>query len=92
MIATKDIRIEKDFLGEKKYQVHLLWCTNITCRRKLPNYRISHSSITHYSNGNCEKAAALANIDTGYLAKDIGHEIAEARKKLLMESFMINLS
>ena len=71
----------KRFLGEKKYQVHLLWCTNITCRRKLPNYRISHSSITHYSNGNCEKAAALANIDTGYLAKDIGHEIAEAKAR-----------
>ena len=65
----------------------LLWCTNITCRRKLPNYRISHSSITHYSNGNCEKAAALANIDTGYLAKDIGHEIAEAAQEIVDGKF-----
>ena len=87
MIATKDIRIEKDFLGKKKYQVQLIMVYKHYVRRKLPNYRIPHSSITHYSNGNCEKAAALANIDTGYLAKDIGHEIAEAAQEIVDGKF-----
>ena len=34
-----------------------------------------------------EKAAALANIDTGYLAKDIGHEIAEAAQEIVDGKF-----
>ena len=34
-----------------------------------------------------KKAAALANIDTGYLAKDIGHEIAEAAQEIVDGKF-----
>ncbi len=34
-----------------------------------------------------KKAAALANMDTGYLAKDIGHEIAEAAQEIVDGKF-----
>ena len=30
-------------------------------------------------------------MDTGYLAKDIGHEIAEAAQEIVDGNFMINL-
>ncbi|MGN4724533.1 aspartate ammonia-lyase [Bacillus cereus group sp. MYBK15-3] len=84
MIATKDIRIEKDFLGEKEvpsaayYGVQTLRAVE---NFPITGYRIHPSLITAMAI--VKKAAALANIDTGYLAKDIGHEIAEAAQEIV---------
>ncbi|MGG0233528.1 aspartate ammonia-lyase [Bacillus tropicus] len=84
MIATKDIRIEKDFLGEKEvpsaayYGVQTLRAVE---NFPITGYRIHPSLITAMAI--VKKAAALANMDTGYLAKDIGNEIAEAAQEIL---------
>ncbi|EOO23980.1 aspartate ammonia-lyase [Bacillus cereus BAG1X2-3] len=88
MIATKDIRIEKDFLGEKEvpsaayYGVQTLRAVE---NFPITGYRIHPSLITAMAI--VKKAAALANIDTGYLAKDIGHEIAEAAQEIVDGKF-----
>ncbi|HHT7153860.1 aspartate ammonia-lyase [Bacillus cereus] len=88
MIATKDIRIEKDFLGEKEvpsaayYGVQTLRAVE---NFPITGYRIHPSLITAMVI--VKKAAALANIDTGYLAKDIGHEIAEAAQEIVDGKF-----
>lgn len=88
MIATKDIRIEKDFLGEK--QVPSVAYYGVQTLRAVENfpitgYRIHPSLITAMAI--VKKAAALANMDTGYLAKDIGHEIAEAAQEIVDGKF-----
>ena len=88
MIATKDIRIEKDFLGEK--EVPSVAYYGVQTLRAVENfpitgYRIHPSLITAMAI--VKKAAALANIDTGYLAKDIGHEIAEAAQEIVDGKF-----
>ncbi|ENQ3112849.1 aspartate ammonia-lyase [Bacillus sp. GKis3/1] len=88
MIATKDIRIEKDFLGEKEvpsaayYGVQTLRAVE---NFPITGYRIHPSLITAMAI--VKKAAALANMDTGYLAKDIGHEIAEAAQEIVDGKF-----
>ncbi|MBJ7966737.1 aspartate ammonia-lyase [Bacillus cereus] len=88
MIATKDIRIEKDFLGEKEvpsaayYGVQTLRAVE---NFPITGYRIHPSLITAMAI--VKKSAALANIDTGYLAKDIGHEIAEAAQEIVDGKF-----
>ncbi|MBG9617221.1 MULTISPECIES: aspartate ammonia-lyase [Bacillus cereus group] len=88
MIATKDIRIEKDFLGEKEvpsaayYGVQTLRAVE---NFPITGYRIHPSLITAMAI--VKKAAALANIDTGYLAKDIGYEIAEAAQEIVDGKF-----
>ncbi|EEL30455.1 aspartate ammonia-lyase [Bacillus cereus group sp. MYBK59-1] len=88
MIATKDIRIEKDFLGKKEvpsaayYGVQTLRAVE---NFPITGYRIHPSLITAMAI--VKKAAALANIDTGYLAKDIGHEIAEAAQEIVDGKF-----
>ncbi|MEB9611959.1 aspartate ammonia-lyase [Bacillus cereus] len=88
MIATKDIRIEKDFLGEKEvpsaayYGVQTLRAVE---NFPITGYRIHPSLITAMAI--VKKAAALANIDTGYLAKDIGHEIVEAAQEIVDGKF-----
>lgn len=88
MIATKDVRIEKDFLGEKEvpsaayYGVQTLRAVE---NFPITGYRIHPSLITAMAI--VKKAAALANIDTGYLAKDIGHEIAEAAQEIVDGKF-----
>ena len=88
MIATKDIRIEKDFLGEKEvpsaayYGVQTLRAVE---NFPITGYRIHPSLITAMAI--VKKAAALANIDTGYLAKDIGNEIAEAAQEIVDGKF-----
>ncbi|MEB9556541.1 aspartate ammonia-lyase [Bacillus cereus] len=88
MIATKDIRIEKDFLGEKEvpsaayYGVQTLRAVE---NFPITGYRIHPSLISAMAI--VKKAAALANIDTGYLAKDIGHEIAEAAQEIVDGKF-----
>ena len=79
MIATKDIRIEKDFLGEK--EVPSVAYYGVQTLRAVENfpitgYRIHPSLIT-----------AIANMDTGYLAKDIGQEIAEAAQEIVDGKF-----
>ncbi|MDA2556056.1 lyase family protein, partial [Bacillus cereus] len=51
----------------------------------ITGYRIHPSLITAMAI--VKKAAALANIDTGYLAKDIGHEIAEAAQEIVDGKF-----
>lgn len=57
MIATKDIRIEKDFLGEKEVpSIAYYGVQTLRAVENFPIYRISHSSVTHYGNGNCEKS------------------------------------
>ncbi|MBJ8053949.1 aspartate ammonia-lyase [Bacillus cereus] len=88
MIATKDIRIEKDFLGEK--EVPSVAYYGVQTLRAVENfpitgYRIHPSLITAMAI--VKKAAALANIDTGYLAKDIGQEIAEAAQEIVDGTF-----
>ncbi|HFJ9379579.1 TPA: aspartate ammonia-lyase [Bacillus paranthracis] len=88
MIATKDIRIEKDFLGEKEVPSRAYY--GVQTLRAVENfpitgYRIHPSLITAMAI--VKKAAALANIDTGYLAKDIGHEIAEAAQEIVDGKF-----
>ncbi|OOZ85193.1 aspartate ammonia-lyase [Bacillus cereus] len=88
MIATKDIRIEKDFLGEK--EVPSIAYYGVQTLRAVENfpitgYRIHPSLITAMAI--VKKAAALANMDTGYLAKDIGHEIAEAAQEIVDGKF-----
>ncbi|MED0950794.1 aspartate ammonia-lyase [Bacillus mobilis] len=88
MIATKDIRIEKDFLGEK--EVPSVAYYGVQTLRAVENfpitgYRIHPSLITAMAI--VKKAAALANMDTGYLAKDIGHEIAEAAQEIVDGKF-----
>ncbi|MGE7884412.1 aspartate ammonia-lyase [Bacillus sp. NPDC094077] len=88
MIATKDIRIEKDFLGEKEvpstayYGVQTLRAVE---NFPITGYRIHPSLITAMAI--VKKAAALANMDTGYLAKDIGQEIAEAAQEIVDGKF-----
>ncbi|AIY77813.1 aspartate ammonia-lyase [Bacillus anthracis] len=88
MIATKDIRIEKDFLGEKEvpsaayYGVQTLRAVE---NFPITGYRIHPSLITAMAI--VKKAAALANMDTGYLAKDIGYEIAEAAQEIVDGKF-----
>ncbi|PDZ83760.1 aspartate ammonia-lyase [Bacillus toyonensis] len=88
MIATKDIRIEKDFLGEK--DVPSVAYYGVQTLRAVENfpitgYRIHPSLITAMAI--VKKAAALANMDTGYLAKDIGQEIAEAAQEIVDGKF-----
>ncbi|PGB02602.1 aspartate ammonia-lyase [Bacillus toyonensis] len=88
MIATKDIRIEKDFLGEK--EVPSVAYYGVQTLRAVENfpitgYRIHPSLITAMAI--VKKAAALANMDTGYLAKDIGREIAEAAQEIVEGKF-----
>ncbi|HDR4725896.1 TPA: aspartate ammonia-lyase [Bacillus thuringiensis] len=88
MIATKDIRIEKDFLGEK--EVPSVAYYGVQTLRAVENfpitgYRIHPSLITAMAI--VKKAAALANMDTGYLAKDIGDEIAEAAQEIVDGKF-----
>ncbi|WP_377866889.1 aspartate ammonia-lyase [Bacillus sp. R86525] len=88
MIATKDIRIEKDFLGEK--EVPSVAYYGVQTLRAVENfpitgYRIHPSLITAMAI--VKKAAALANIDTGYLAKDIGQEIVEAAQEIMDGKF-----
>ena len=59
MIATKDIRIEKDFLGEKEVpSVAYYGVQTLRAVENFPNYRIPHSSVTHYGNGNCKKSGS----------------------------------
>ncbi|HDR7792856.1 TPA: aspartate ammonia-lyase [Bacillus luti] len=88
MIATKDIRIEKDFLGEK--EVPSVAYYGVQTLRAVENfpitgYRIHPSLITAMAI--VKKAAALANMDTGYLANDIGQEIAEAAQEIVDGKF-----
>ncbi|PGE07786.1 aspartate ammonia-lyase [Bacillus toyonensis] len=88
MIVTKDIRIEKDFLGEK--EVPSVAYYGVQTLRAVENfpitgYRIHPSLITAMAI--VKKAAALANMDTGYLAKDIGQEIAEAAQEIVDGKF-----
>ncbi|MCW1240846.1 MULTISPECIES: aspartate ammonia-lyase [Bacillus] len=88
MIATKDIRIEKDFLGEK--EVPSVAYYGVQTLRAVENfpitgYRIHPSLITAMAI--VKKAAALANMDTGYLAKDIGYEIVEAAQEIVDGKF-----
>ncbi|MDT3493288.1 aspartate ammonia-lyase [Bacillus toyonensis] len=88
MIATKDIRIEKDFLGEK--EVPSVAYYGVQTLRAVENfpitgYRIHPSLITAMAI--VKKAAALANMDTGYLAKNIGQEIAEAAQEIVDGKF-----
>ncbi|AXK16796.1 MULTISPECIES: aspartate ammonia-lyase [Bacillus] len=88
MIATKDIRIEKDFLGEK--EVPSVAYYGVQTLRAVENfpitgYRIHPSLITAMAI--VKKAAAHANMDTGYLAKDIGQEIAEAAQEIVDGKF-----
>ncbi|MBX0351455.1 aspartate ammonia-lyase [Bacillus toyonensis] len=88
MIATKDIRIEKDFLGEKKVpSVAYYGVQTLRAVENFPitGYRIHPSLITAMAI--VKKAAALANMDTGYLAKDIGQEIAEAAQEIVDGKF-----
>ncbi|PFJ18133.1 aspartate ammonia-lyase [Bacillus cereus] len=88
MITTKDIRIEKDFLGEKEipsaayYGVQTLRAVE---NFPITGYRIHPSLITAMAI--VKKAAALANMDTGYLAKDIGREIVEAAQEIVDGKF-----
>ena len=83
----------KDFLGEKEVPSRAYY--GVQTLRAVENfpitgYRIHPSLITAMAI--VKKAAALANIDTGYLAKDIGHEIAEAAQEIVDGNSMINLS
>ncbi|EMA6343855.1 aspartate ammonia-lyase [Bacillus cytotoxicus] len=84
MIATKDIRIEKDFLGEKEVPNEAYY--GVQTLRAVENfpitgYRIHESLITAMAI--VKKAAALANVETGYLPENIGKEIAAAAQEIM---------
>ncbi len=84
MIATKDIRIEKDFLGEKEVPNEAYY--GVQTLRAVENfpitgYRIHDSLITAMAI--VKKAAALANVETGYLPENIGKEIAAATQEIM---------
>ena len=84
MIATKDIRIEKDFLGEKEVPNEAYY--GVQTLRAVENfpitgYRIHDSLITAMAI--VKKAAALANVETGYLPENIGKEIAAAAQEIM---------
>ncbi|MEH7457592.1 aspartate ammonia-lyase [Bacillus sp. JJ1127] len=88
MIATKDIRIEKDFLGEKEVPNEAYY--GVQTLRAVENfpitgYRIHKSLITAMAI--VKKAAALANMETGYLPENIGKEIAEAAQEIVDGKF-----
>ncbi|MEH7280637.1 aspartate ammonia-lyase, partial [Bacillus toyonensis] len=77
-----------DFLGEK--EVPSVAYYGVQTLRAVENfpitgYRIHPSLITAMAI--VKKAAALANMDTGYLAKDIGQEIAEAAQEIVDGKF-----
>ncbi|MEN1937715.1 aspartate ammonia-lyase [Paenibacillus sp. 102] len=83
MIAMTNIRIEKDFLGEKEVPNEAYY--GVQTLRAVENfpitgYRIHESLITAMAI--VKKAAALANMETGYLSKNIGQEIAEAAQEI----------
>ncbi|MEM5632375.1 aspartate ammonia-lyase [Bacillus toyonensis] len=78
----------KRFLGEK--EVPSVAYYGVQTLRAVENfpitgYRIHPSLITAMAI--VKKAAALANMDTGYLAKDIGQEIAEAAQEIVDGKF-----
>jgi aspartate ammonia-lyase len=89
-------RIEKDLLGEKKVPAEAYY--GIQTMRALENF-----PITGYTPHNqliialamIKKAAALANIETGYLKKEIGEVIAQASTEIiegkLRDQFMVDV-
>ncbi|KEK21770.1 aspartate ammonia-lyase [Bacillus gaemokensis] len=88
MIVKKDIRIEKDFLGEKElpnaayYGVQTLRAVE---NFPITGYHVHTSLITAMAI--VKKAAALANMETGYLQNNIGKEIAEAAQEIIDGKF-----
>ena len=72
MIATKDIRIEKDFLGEK--EVPSVAYYGVQTLRAVENFPLqdTNSSVIHYGNGNCKKSGSACEYRYRNLAKDIG--------------------
>ncbi|PFK40659.1 aspartate ammonia-lyase [Bacillus cereus] len=88
MIATKDIRIEKDFLGEKEVPRAAYY--GVQTLRAVENFPITgyhiHASLIN-AMAMVKKAAALANMETGYLQEDIGKEIVEAAQEIIDGKF-----
>ncbi|WP_243525843.1 aspartate ammonia-lyase [Bacillus pseudomycoides] len=88
MIATKDIRIEKDFLGEK--EVPRVAYYGVQTLRAVENFPITgyriHASLIK-AMAMVKKAAALANMETGYLQENIGEEIIEAAQEIIDGKF-----
>ena len=88
MIATKDIRIEKDFLGEKEVPRAAYY--GVQTLRAVENFPITgyriHASLIK-AMAMVKKAAALANMETGYLQENIGGEIIEAAQEIIDGKF-----
>ncbi|WP_459502507.1 aspartate ammonia-lyase [Bacillus sp. C1] len=88
MIEAKDIRIEKDFLGEKEVPSAAYY--GVQTLRAVENFPITgyriHTSLIK-AMAMVKKAAVLANMETGYLQANIGEEIAEAAQEIIDGKF-----
>nr|WP_279326683.1 aspartate ammonia-lyase [Bacillus kexueae] len=83
-IEQNEVRIEKDFLGEKeipKDKYYGIQTVRATENFPITGYRIHHSLIT--SLARVKKAAALANMETGQLDAEIGHAISDAAQEII---------
>ncbi|MBO9130857.1 aspartate ammonia-lyase [Bacillus sp. 165] len=84
MIDTKDVRIERDFLGEKEVPQHAYY--GVQTLRAVENFPITgyrlHTSLIR-AMAIVKKAAALANMETGYLRSDITYAIVQAAEEII---------
>ncbi|MEB3055590.1 aspartate ammonia-lyase [Bacillus pseudomycoides] len=88
MVATKGIRIEKDFLGEKEVPNAAYY--GVQTLRAVENFPITgyriHTSLIK-AMAMVKKAAARANMETGYLYANIGEEIAKSAQEIIDGKF-----
>lgn len=92
---TKDIRIEKDFLGEKEIPRNAYYgvqTVRATENFPITGYRIHPELIK--SLGIVKKAAAIANMEVGLLDQNIGKFIVQAAEEViegkLNDSFIVD--
>ncbi|WP_027417744.1 aspartate ammonia-lyase [Aneurinibacillus terranovensis] len=84
MSENKDVRVEKDFLGEKEVPLHAYY--GVQTLRAVENfpitgYRIHESLIVAMAI--VKKAAALANMETGQLNSRLGQAIVAAADEIM---------
>ncbi|MCP8969489.1 aspartate ammonia-lyase [Ectobacillus ponti] len=79
-----NVRIERDFLGEKEVPQQAYY--GVQTMRAVENFPITgyrlHPSLIH-AMAIVKKAAASANMETGYLPRDIAHAIIEAADEIM---------
>lgn len=84
MLSMVQFRIEKDFLGEKQLPLEAYYGINTV--RAVENFPISgvpiHSELIT-ALAEVKKAAAIANMELGWLPKRIGNAISEAADEII---------